>query len=301
MTDRRLQVFHAVARYLSFTRAAEALMMTQPAVTLQIKQLEERYNARLFERSPGRVSLTPAGELVLEHAERILAGYAELETRMAEMTGEPCGPLLIGASTTIAEFLLPRVLGEFNALYPRVRARLEVANSDAIASRIVERTIDVGLLDLPQQPAGLEAETCCEDELVVICAPDYPLAGLQEVDPATLTEYEFISREPGSGTRQVSDAYFRARGIAPETLKTLMELGSPEALKGVVATGLGFAILPRVAIGKEQALGTLVAVPLNPPLRRPLTLVYPREKYRARTITNFVTFARRRLAELAGA
>src|ERR1700686_2141037 len=109
MADRRLQVFHAVAKNLSFTKAAEALFMTQPAVTFQIKQLEEHCNTRLFDRGHGRISLTSAGEVVLEYAERILSLSAELDTRLKEMTGEVAGVLLIGASTTIAEYLLPHV------------------------------------------------------------------------------------------------------------------------------------------------------------------------------------------------
>src|SRR5262245_64010603 len=113
MADRRLQVFHAVAKQMSFTKAAETLFMTQPAVTFQIKQLEEHFNARLFERGHGKIALTPAGEVVLEYAERILALSAELETRLREMTGRPSGPRLIGSSTTLARFLLPRVRGDF--------------------------------------------------------------------------------------------------------------------------------------------------------------------------------------------
>ena len=113
--------------------------MTQPAVTFQIRQLEERFNGRLFERGHGKVALTPAGHVALEHAERILALSAELDTRIKEMTGEVGGPLLVGASTTIAEFLLPRVLGDFNSIYPRVRPRLMVSNSESAANRASAR------------------------------------------------------------------------------------------------------------------------------------------------------------------
>ncbi len=129
MADRRLQVFHAVAKHLSFTKAAEALYMTQPAVTFQIKQLEEQYNTRLFERGHGRITLTSAGAVVLDYAERILALSAELDTRLKELTGEVSGLLLVGASKTVAEYLLPRVLGEFKSAYPKVQPRLTVENS----------------------------------------------------------------------------------------------------------------------------------------------------------------------------
>src|SRR5476649_1709548 len=132
MADRRLQVFHAVAKQLSFTKAAEALFMTQPAVTFQIKQLEEHCNARLFDRGHGKIALTSAGEIVLAYAERILNLGEELDQRLADMTGEVSGSLHIGASMTIAEYLLPRILGEFKSQYPAVRPRLTVGNSEAI-------------------------------------------------------------------------------------------------------------------------------------------------------------------------
>ena len=123
MADRRLQVFHAVAKHLSFTKAAEALFMTQPAVTFQIRQLEEYFGTRLFDRAQGGIALTAAGAIALEYAERILVQSAELDTRLKELNGHVAGPLLIGASTTIAEFLLPRILGEFKALPSGRRSR----------------------------------------------------------------------------------------------------------------------------------------------------------------------------------
>ncbi|MBK7645841.1 MAG: LysR family transcriptional regulator [Betaproteobacteria bacterium] len=299
MADRRLQVFHAVAKHLSFTRAADALFMTQPAVTFQIKQLEEQYGTRLFERRHGSISLTPAGELVLSYAKRILALSDEMETRLSEMTGEMRGPLLVGGSTTIAEFMLPRVLGEFNALYPQVRARLIVANSESIESRVAEHTLDVGLIESPAKLNGLTSQICCEDELRAICAPDYPLANLKSVRPKVLAEYEFISREPGSGTREITDFYFRSHKIAPESLKMQMELGSPEALKGVVSTGLGFAIVSRAVVEKEVQLGELIAIPLNPPLTRSLYFVFPQDRFQSRLAATFIEFAKKKLKEIA--
>jgi DNA-binding transcriptional LysR family regulator len=299
MADRRLQVFRAVAKQLSFTKAADTLFMTQPAVTFQIKQLEEHFNMRLFERGAGRISLTPAGDLVLDYAERILGLSGELETRLAEMGGQMNGPLLIGASTTIAEFILPPILGEFNALYPQVRAKLTVANSETIEARVAGHALDIGLIETQSKLSGLEVEMCCNDELQVICAPDHPLAGFPEIAPAMLLEYAFISREPGSGTREVTDAYLRAGGVTPEKMKTLMELGSPEALKGVVGTGLGFAIVSRSSFCKEIELGSLVARPLKPRLIRTLSIVYPKEKFRSRIVNAFVEFTRKNLKEFS--
>jgi DNA-binding transcriptional LysR family regulator len=243
MADRRLQVFHAVARLMSFTRAAEALCMTQPAVTFQVRQLEEQYNTRLFERSHGRIALTPTGQVVFEYADRILCLNEELDTRIGEMTGGVSGPLLLGASLTIAEFILPRILGEFKARYPDVRTRMTVANSESIENRVAEHALDVGLIESPSTLPGLSAEVCGEDELVVICAASHPFARRGAVTPQEVSAQPFISRESGSGTREFTDQYFRRAGVAPDDLSVVMELGSPEAIKGLVETGLGVSIL----------------------------------------------------------
>ena len=296
MADRRLQVFHAVAKHLSFTKAAEALFMTQPAVTFQIKQLEEHFNTRLFERGHGRISLTPAGDIVLDYAERILGLSAELDTRLKEMTGQIAGLLLVGASTTIAEFLLPQVLGDFKSRHPNVVPRLFVANSGAVENRVAEHTLDIGFIEAPSHLAAVATDVCCEDELVVVCGPSHPLAQHKSITPKQLVEYPYISRESGSGTREVTDAYFQKSGVRPESLNVVMELGSPEALKGLVATGLGFTIMSRATVHKETRLGDLVSMPLAPRLIRNLSVVYPKEKFRSRLVNTFVQFAKERLA-----
>lgn len=155
MADRRLQVFYSVAKQLSFTKAAETLFMTQPAVTFQVKQLEEHFNTRLFERSHSKIALTTAGHLAMEYAERILNLSAEMETRLTEMTGEVSGTLLIGASTTIAEYMLPRMLGDFKARYPQVQARLTVANSETVEFKVADHTLDIGLIEAPSHHPAL--------------------------------------------------------------------------------------------------------------------------------------------------
>ena len=164
MADRRLQVFHAVAKHLSFTKAAETLFMTQPAVTFQIKQLEEHLNTRLFDRAQGRIALTPAGHVALEYAERILALSAELDTRLKEMGGQAAGPLLIGASMTIGEYVLPQLIGKFKSRFPAVVPTLFVGNSEAVQDRVAERSLDLGFIEGDSHLASLHSELCCEDE-----------------------------------------------------------------------------------------------------------------------------------------
>jgi len=296
MADRRLQVFHAVAKHLSFTKGAEALFMTQPAVTFQIRQLEEQFNTRLFDRAHGSISLTPAGVVALEYAERILALSAELDTRLKEMSGQLAGPLLIGASTTIAEFLLPQVLGEFKARYPAVVPRLFVSNSEAVQGRVAERSLDLGFIEGDSHLPSLANDVCCEDELQVVCAPTHALAQHPVIVPRLLTEHAYISRELGSGTREVVDRFLEAAGLGLDSMRVVMEANSPEALKGLVATGLGFAIMSRATVTKEARLGELATIPLAPRLIRNLSVVYPKERIHSRLVNAFMAFARERLA-----
>ena len=298
MADRRLQVFHAVAKHLSFTKAAETLFMTQPAVTFQIKQLEEHFNARLFERGHGQISLTDAGRVVFDYAERILGLSTELDARLKDMTGQITGPLLIGASMTIAEYLLPQVLGEFNGRYPGVVPRLLVANSEMVQNQVAEHSLDIGFIEGDSLLPSLVTEFMCEDELLVVCAPSHPLAKLNSIAPGLLAQHAYVSREPGSGTREVSDHYLQKLGIAPDFLQPVMELGSPEALKGLVATGRGFAIMSRSTVIKETHMGLLIGVPLAPRLVRNLALVYSKQKFYSKLVSNFVAFAKERLAAM---
>src|ERR687895_2916237 len=165
MADRRLQVFHAVAKHLSFTKAAETLCMTQPAVTFQVKQLEEELNTRLFDRAQGRISLTPAGQVALDYAQRILALSAELDTRLKEMSGHAAGPLAIGASMTIGEYVLPQLIGKFKARFPAVVPTLFVGNSEAVQERVAERTLDLGFIESGSPLPPLAKEVWCGGEL----------------------------------------------------------------------------------------------------------------------------------------
>jgi DNA-binding transcriptional LysR family regulator len=300
MADRRLKVFYAVARHLSFTKAAEQLFMTQPAVTFQVKQLEEQFNTRLFERSHGKIALTPAGRLVMEYAERILGLSEEMETRVAELNGSMAGPLLIGASTTIAEFILPRILGEFRLAHPQVHVQLTVGNSEMIENRVADHTLDLGLFESPTHLSSLVTEVCCEDELVVICAPGHPFAALASVRPQQLLGQPYVSRELGSGTREFTEQYLRRCRVTLEDLDIVMELGSPEAIKGVVETGLGVSIVSRATVAKERRLGTLAAVPLEPRLIRTFSFVFPRDKFRSKLLTAFVEFATARMRKIGG-
>lgn len=199
---------------------------------------------------------------------------------------------------TVADYLLPRVLGEFQARFPGIVPRLLVANSETVQNQVAEHSLDVGFIEGESLLPSLVTEECCEDELQVVCAPSHPLAKLQEVKPALLSQHAYVSREPGSGTREVTDRYLQKNGLAPDALQPAMELGSPEALKGLVATGFGFAIMSRATAVNEMRLAQLVGVPFSPRMARKLCVVYPKQRFHSRMIASFVEFARHQLGAL---
>jgi len=292
MSDRRLQVFHAVARLLSFTKAAEVLHMTQPAVTFQIRQLEEQFDTRLFDRAHNRVSLTEAGHVAFEYAEIIFERYSELENAIREITGSISGSLTLGASTTISEYMLPSLLGEFNSKNPEVLLRLRVSNTEGIVSMVENNVIDLGVVEGPVTNKNLLVEVCRQDDLVVVVPPDHPLADLESVTVEQMLEYPFICREEGSGTREVIVEHLKEQGVSKHALKSCLELGSPEAIKGAIQAGMGVSVLSSVSLAKEIKLGLLKTVPLNPPLSREFSFVRQRQKFRVRTMEELLDFAR---------
>src|SRR5262245_11808654 len=296
MSDRRIQVFHAVAKHLSFTRAAEALFMSQPAVTFQIRQLEEELDTRLFDRTPGGITLTPAGAVALEYADRILAMSGELKTRLKEMSGRIGGQLAIGASTVYADLLLPQVLVAFKSRYPAVVPRLVVANSETVQARLLERAFDIGFIDGDSPHPALTTEACCDDELQVVCAPAHPLAREAFATAESLTRHPYVSREAGSGTGQALDRYLQGAGISPGVLQVVMEVSSPDAVKAVVGAGIGFSVMSWASVVRELKLGELRRVPLAPPLLRRLLVIYPNERIHSRLVNSFLGFAKEHIA-----
>jgi len=292
MSDRRLQVFHTVARLLSFTKAAESLHMTQPAVTFQVRQLEEQFNTRLFDRTHNRISLTEAGKRVYEFSGRIFELYSEMENAVKDMTGDVSGVLMIGASTTIAEYMLPALLGDFKKKYPDVNVQLKVSNSDGIVHMVENNVIDLGVVESPVMNKNLVVEMCRMDELVAVVSPSHQLAGRSAVGIADLLEYPYICREEGSGTREVIAEYMNGLGIAPGQIHLSMELGSPESIKGAVEAGMGVSIVSLATIQKELKLDTLVKLTLEPALERPFSFVHQKQKFRHRAMDELLEFAR---------
>lgn len=292
MSDRRLEVFYTVAKLLSFTKAAEELNMTQPAVTFQVRQLEETFATRLFDRAHNKVSLTRAGDEVFAYSERILNLYNEMNESIKSMTGDSSGTVIVGASTTIAEYMLPAILGEFKSTYPNVGVRLKVTHTEGIVTMVEDNTIDLGIVEGNVSNKHLLVEPCRVDKLVVIVCNHHPLVNQSAVSCAQLLHHPFIFREAESGTRGVFFDYLHGQGYQESDLDNELEMGSTESIKGAVEAGMGISVVSLATIKKELRLGLLCAIPLDPPLERSFSFVRQRQQFRTRLMDRLYTFAR---------
>jgi DNA-binding transcriptional LysR family regulator len=292
MADRRLQVFRAAARELSFTKAGDVLYMTQPAVSFQVTQLEEALNVRLFDRVHNKIRLTAVGEQVYHYAQEILGLYDDMERAVRDLTEDNARNMLLGASTSVADYLFPSLLAEFKYGHPHITVQLRVANTEKIVSLVENCEIDMAVVEGPVAGKSLHIEPCHMDSLVIIAPPDHPLAERRQIPARELEELPFIAGERGSGTRDVLHDYLQSNGLDPADLQPAMEIGNPETIKGAVAAGLGISIVSRASVHKELRLGTLVALELLPAMKRPYSLVYQKQKFRSRISQEFLEFAR---------
>jgi len=296
MNLNQLRAFSAVAREGNLTRAAQALRLSQPAVSKQLAELEADVGSALFDRLPRGVRLTSAGSLLLGHAERILASEAQAHKELAELHSMERGRLSIGASTTIGSYLVPPLFGEFQRAHPQVSLVLEIANSAQIQRAVLDDRVDLGLTEGLVASDALVVEVVARDEMVAIAPPGHPLiAERGRIDAARLTQQPFLMREPGSGSREVVEAALREHGVSPEPT---MSLGSTEALKSAVASGLGLAMVSRLALELELRSGVLVELPIRGlTIRRSLHLVRLRGKQPSAAMTAFLDLLHARQAQ----
>jgi DNA-binding transcriptional LysR family regulator len=267
-----LFLFRAVAEAGGFSRAAEQIHVSQPAISMQVGELEAQLGLTLFHRLGRGVQLTGAGKLLLGYAQRLAALAVEAEQAMAEVKGLRRGHLAIGASTTIGVYLLPDLLGEYRRRYPDIDLQFDIANTDDIQRRLVDGTLDAGLTEgLPPARHELETVVFLRDQLVPIARPDHPRLKAKS-KPLTLRQLcaePMIVREAGSGTREVIDRALAKRG--QKFQRPPLVLGSTEAIKRAVAAGLGVAIVSHLTIQTELAAGQLAILPLQGfQLTRPL-------------------------------
>lgn len=253
----RLKVFRAVAEQLNFHKAAEQLFLTQPAVTLQIKALESDLGVRLFDRASGRVSLTRQGSILLEYANKLAAMVFEAEGKLSCKDSKVSGELSLGVSTTIAQYVLARLLRAFIADYPNIDLTLHSGNTRQIVQLLLDGKVSVGLIEGPARDRGVRSEPFMEDELVPITAVDAPMDNLSRTE---FLQSTLLIREQGSGSRQVVETALKKAGLRLKAFKKVMTLDSTEAIKSAVEVGHGMGFVSRWAISKELQLGTLKVV-----------------------------------------
>lgn len=273
---RQLQIFVAVARHLSYTRAAEDLHLTQPAVFAQIKQLEESIGLPLLERIGKQLHLTPTGHEVLATSRETLDALERLEMRLSDMQGLKRGRLRIAIVTT-AKYLIPRLLGEFCSHYPGIEASLTVTNREKLLLRMTANEDDLVVLGTPPESMEVVAKPIADNPLVVLARHDHPLAGVANIPFARLAEEPFILREPGSGTRLATERHFAELGLKP---RLRMVFGSNEAIKQAIAGGLGVSVLSQHTLTLDGEGALLRPLDVQGfPLMRKWYVAYPTGKH----------------------
>jgi DNA-binding transcriptional LysR family regulator len=252
----RLKVFRVVARHLNFSRAAEELFLTQPAVTQQIKALEDEYGVPLFDRAGGHIALTPAGKALLPYAEELKALSDKAYEAVSLAAGSRAGQLELGASQTIAQYLLPNLVAAFLRQNPRVAITAISGNTDEMLEALAARRIQLAMIEGPGLRKDIHLEHFMEDEMVLVVPASHEWAD-REIEAGSLAEQPFLIREFGSGSRRVVEAALAKAGVKAKTLKTTMELDSTEGLLNAVEAGLGITFVSRWAARNQLALGTV--------------------------------------------
>ena len=275
ITFRQLKVFNAVARHLSFTRAAEELHLSQPAVSMQVKQLESQLDIPLFEQLGKKIYLTEAGREVHHYSRTIAQQLDELETVLNGLKGIEQGRLRISVATT-ANYFAPHLLASFCQRFPGVNVSLDVTNRQTLLNQLNENEVDMVIMGQPPGEIELEAGAFMDNPLVVIAPPDHRLAGMANVPFNELEKEVFLVREQGSGTRSAMERFFVQHDIQ---LKTGMEVSSDEAIKQSVQAGLGLGIMSSHAVEMEVLIGRLVTLDIQEfPIMRHWYIVHRKGK-----------------------
>ncbi|MGE8553017.1 MAG: LysR substrate-binding domain-containing protein [Chryseobacterium jejuense] len=230
MFDYRLKVFHTVASRLSFTKASEELHISQPAVTKHIKEIEVQLSTKLFDRKGTSIQLTQSGKILYEYAEKIRNIYRDLEFEISQINQQHKGKLIIGASTTVAQYILPEILAKFNAYYKDIKIELLTGNTEAISSLLKEEKIDLGIIEGESQSSYFDYKTFKPDEIVLAAKSDHPLAH-KTLNIKDLYQLNLIFREQGSGTLEFIQNRLKEKDINIHELNTVIQLGSSESIK----------------------------------------------------------------------
>lgn len=299
VTFRQLTLFEAVARNLSFTRAAEELHLSQPAVSMQIRQLEDSVGLALFEKSGKRISLTEAGREVFLSSQSINRELADMEEVLESLKGLNRGRLNIAVASTV-NYFAPRLLAAFHKQYPGINLQLDVTNREKLIQMLIANSVDMVLMGQPPANVEVECEAFMENPLVVVAPAEHPLCGVKAISLARLAEEVFLMREPGSGTRQAMERFFDEHDLQ---IRQGMQMTRNEAIKQGVRAGLGLGIVSTHTIELELATGRLVVLDVAGfPIRRQWFLVYRKGKRLSppgQVFRNFVLTESKNVSEAA--
>lgn len=283
-TLHQLRIFENVARHGSFARAAEAMHLSPPTLSLQVKQLSETIGQPLFEQLGKKIYLTAAGQTLAEACRDIEGRMERLSQDLSALQGVERGSLKIAILTTV-KYIVPKLVGSFCAAHPGIEVAMFVGNRETLLQRLASNQDDLYIMGQPPEQLDLVSEFFADNPLVLVTYPDHPLAGKRQIMPKRLKDEPFILREPGSGTRLTAEKFFAAHGI---TLKNRLEVGSNEAIKQTVAGGLGLAVLSATTVVSELALKELIQLDVQGfPLIRRWHVVYPTSKHLSAAATSF--------------
>ena len=268
-----------VAQHLSFSRAAEAMTITQPAVSIQVQELEKFLGITLFHRKPRGLKITEAGNAVLAYTQQIFVLSNQLIYTVQEMEELHLGRLVLGASSTPGEYVLPLIVGRFRQIYPGIQVELVIGNTRNIMQRIRAGDMDLGMIGdhIEEYSSELEMVDFQDDDIVLVASPSHPVNGLDKPSIEQIVELGLVAREQGSATRLAAERQFRNLGIVP---KIALELGSNQAVKQAASAQGGIGIISRLGITAEIRAGMLKVLDVTGwECKRPLTLIQPKDRY----------------------
>lgn len=288
MTLRHMKIFVSVFRHNNITKAAGELHLSQPSVSFAVKELEEYYGIRLFERIGRRISPTECGKEFYGYAVHIVSLFETMEHKIRNW--ELSGTIRIGASITIGTHILPHLIRLYQPAYPDLRIEVTVNQSAFIERCIVDNSIDIGLIESRTDHTDLISIPFMKDSLQVITPPDHPLLAFPSITLEQLSQYPLLMREKGSAGREILDASF---SLCQVTVRPLWESSSTQAIVRGVAEGLGVAVLPDLLIQKDLNEGTVQTVPLAYPLHRDLHIIYHKSKYLTDNLNDFINLCQK--------
>lgn len=290
MNLHHLRIFYTVAQHRSITAAADELLLSQPAVSLQLKALEKELGLPLFHRGGSKLRLTQAGEVLYRSAVSILHAKDEAERSITELRGGTKGRLILGAGTTGGMYVLPRIVQAYKGQWPDTEILFHIGTTDQILEKLLQNVLDMGVVGGPIEDRRFSVDRICTDELVLIAAPSHPIGRLGKVTVKDLAGTPFIVPEAGSRTRQLVERTFRDAGFA---LRISMQLPGTEGVKRAVEAGLGIGMVSCYAVEAECLTGVLRRVPIEGwRLTRPMNLVYRAQKYFSPVGERFREFAK---------